>query len=361
MTFLTWFRLSLALAALVWSCPAPAAGDAPVQKRSTVNDSNLDKDEREQALELMRKGSEQYKSGNYAGARASFLKSYELRATYDVACSLAQTNVRLDRTTEALPYYDVCVDSYPVSGELGRLEKIRKDREEALGKVGVVRIEFAQEGVEVLLKDKVLGVTPLSKPLYLEPGVHSLVFKANEHRQMSRAFRVVAGERHLVAAEFETLPSPKAETPTETQKPEVVPQPAPAPVDESAKHNWIPAYVLGGVTVATLASSIALRLVAGGKKDKGESLSKDLSTVDCQVGNDERCSELASLNKTQRSLAMASDLTLIVSGVGAAATIGYVIYELMHTKKSETTAQYKLRPDFGFAGNVGWMSLSGTF
>jgi hypothetical protein len=191
--------------------------------------------------------------------------------------------------------------------------------------------------------------------------VHSLVFKANEHRQMSRAFRVVAGERHVVAAEFETLPSPKAETPTETQKPEVVPQPAPAPVDESAKHNWIPAYVLGGVTVATLASSIALRLVAGGKKDKGESLSKDLSTVDCQVGNDERCSELASLNKTQRSLAMAPDLTLIVSGVGAAATIGYVIYELMHTKKSETTAQYKLRPDFGFAGNVGWMSLSGTF
>src|SRR5690606_5807394 len=33
------------------------------------------------------------------------------------------------------------------------------------------------------------------------------------------------------------------------------------------KHNWVPAYVLGGVSVATLASSIVLRVVAGNKKN----------------------------------------------------------------------------------------------
>lgn len=361
MTFLTWFRLSLALAALMWSCPAPAAGDTPVQKRSAVNDSALDKEEREQALELMRKGSEQYKSGNYAGAHALFLKSYELRATYDVACSLAQTNVRLDRTTEALPYYDICVDSYPVSGNGGRLEKIRSDREEALGKVGVVRVEFAQDGVQVLLKDKVLGVTPLSKPLYLEPGVHSLVFKAHEHRQMSRAFRVAAGERHLVAAEFEAIPV--TETPEETQKPEVAPQPAPipAPVEESTKHNWIPAYVLGGMTVATLASSIVLRVVAGNKKKKVEGLHNDLMPGDCaDSGGAAECEELDSLAKSQRSLGIASDVTMIASGVFAGATLGWIIYELVRPKEAKTSAMNAV-PLLDVSTQQAWVGLRGQF
>src|SRR5690606_1984290 len=157
-----------------------------------------------------------------------------------------------------------------------------------------------------------------NKPIYLEPGVHSLVFKANEHRQMSRAFRIGAGERHVISAEFEELPPPVTETPAEIQEPEVASQPEPAPVEETTKHNWVPAYVLGGVTVATLASSIVLRVVAGGKKDKGKRLHDDLMPGDCDGSESvDMCDELASLTKSQRSFGIASNATMIASGVFA--------------------------------------------
>jgi hypothetical protein len=204
-------------------------------------------------------------------------------------------------------------------------------------------------------------VTPLSKPLYLEPGVHSLVFKANEHRQMSRAFRVVAGERHVVAAEFEE--PPVTETPVETQTAEVAPQhaPAPASVKETTKHNWIPAYVLGGVTVATLASSVVLRVVAGSKKDKGKRLHDDLMPGDCDGSESvDMCDELASLIKSQRSFGIASNATMIASGVFAGATLGWIIYELVRPKEMKTSAM-NMEPLLDVGAQRAWVGLRGQF
>src|SRR5690606_20634579 len=52
-----------------------------------------------------------------------------------------------------------------------------------------------------------------------------------------------------------------------------------------AKRNWVPAYVLGGVTVAALGTSLVFRGLAGGKK-------KDIDQLDSS--DDQRCTSASS-------------------------------------------------------------------
>src|SRR5690606_15947068 len=157
--------------------------------------------------------------------------------------------------------------------------------------------------------------------------------------QRLNAEQIVALDMKISAHELKVQDEPVSEISAE---PAAFAPPVKPPVKNAqpseTKHNWVPAYVLGGVSVATLASSIVLRVVAGNKKDKLDEIRAEILPDDCSdSSNSDQCSDLETANKTQRNFSVASDVTLIVGGVVAATTLGYVIYELVHKKKSTGT------------------------
>ena len=315
----------------------------------------------DRAVVLMKLGSEQFKAGNFTAARAAFQDSYRLRPTFDTACSLGQTEVKLRNYVEAAEHYRACIESYPTSGSPERLEKIKTDRDEVLKEVGRVHVEFPETGVHILVDDEEVGTTPLQAEIYLPPGTNSVTFRSDDGREISRAFSLQRGQKFTLRAEFDRPPASPAPAAQETPQP-VPPPPPPTAEETHSAHNWVPAYVLGGVTVATLATSVVFRVAAGKKKDRFESMQDDFEQGDCSaLDNLDECSELSTVNSGARTFATASDVTLIVGGVGAAATVGYVIYELVRTRKSQDSGRVAMQPDFGFGRGAGWVTLSGTF
>src|SRR5690606_11450795 len=111
--------------------------------------------------------------------------------------------------------------------------------------------------------------------------------------------------------------------------------------DESAasKRNWTPAWILGGITVATFGTSMVFRGLAGGSTNKIESYESELGSSGCfgemPVAT---CTDLSSALRRQNTQATVSNATLIASGVLAAATIGYVVYEVSTGEKSAVSA-----------------------
>jgi hypothetical protein len=226
-----------------------------------------------------------------------------------------------------------------------------------LKKVGRVRVA-AEAGLAVDVDGEAVGTAPVEDELYVEPGEHLIEAKRSDGATSSERFVVDEGELVRVRLPDVSLPVAAAEsTPNDDSAP-----PPPPPAAERKRHNWAPAYVFGGVAVATLASGIVLRVVAGNKLNKIEGLSGDLQPGECHdASRAAQCDELESLTKSQRNLGIAADATMIVSGVFAAATLGWVVYELARPKHAKNRPTTSTMPLLEVSAQRAWVGLRGQF
>jgi hypothetical protein len=227
-----------------------------------------------------------------------------------------------------------------------------------LKKVGRVRVA-AEAGLAVEMDGEVVGTAPVEGELYVEPGEHLIEAKRADGATSSERFVVDEGELVRVRLPDVRLPAdtaPRPEAATQTREEQDT-----SPESEKKRHNWVPAYVLGGLSVAALGTSVGLRVAAGAKESKGKALHDELMPGDCDgsqsVG---QCAELESMTKSQRSLGIASDATLIASGVFAGATLGWIVYELARPKRAELSAM-KATPLLDVSAQSAWIGLRGQF
>src|SRR5690606_31970098 len=101
-------------------------------------------------------------------------------------------------------------------------------------------------------------------------------------------------------------------------------------VDPTRRPSLVPAYILGGVTVVALGTAFVFRGLASGQRSKAEDMRTGGNDA-CAAGSASHCGELESAVSKHDTYAGASTVSLIVAGVGAAATIAYLTYAL--TKK----------------------------
>lgn len=350
---------------LLFCCALLSLALPSIALAQQASEQPLDVEQREQALTLMKNGSQYYKLGNYKIAKKYFEESYALRPAFDVACSLAQTNAKLEAHVEAAKYYNNCLKDYPTSGDRELLRRIKAEQAEALEYVGRVNVRFPEAGMAVRLDKIQVGTTPLSDDVYVQPGIHEVEIVNPDGRRVTRAFAVKAGEKHVEHIRDFDQPAVKETPPGSPQQQEKQPQTdegksEPPPGPSQRKHNWVPAYVLGGVTVVTLASSIVLRVMAGQKKEKVEELDDQLPPYACEFDSSGDCAELESTSKSQRRLGIASDATMIASGVFAGATLGWVVYELARPKKAKMAA-VNVQPLLDVSAHHTWFGLRGYF
>lgn len=261
---------------------------------------------------LYRKGSVAFDEGDDVLARKYYLESLELEESFDTMCNLARTEARSDLFVEAYEHIRMCLYLFPKD------EELQAAKEKYAGLRDHIRAEITYEQAH-----------PIDEKV------------EQEIERRERETAVVEADVALPASGLDE-PSQQA---TDTE--------APGP----PKRNWVPAYVLGGVTVATFGTSMVFRALAGTQLKQIEEFTADKDNSYCLDPDRAGCAELAERVKRHDNYADASNGTLVAAGIGAGVTLGYVIYVLAKKPKKEPA----VRASVSVEKTGGFVSLAGTF
>jgi hypothetical protein len=248
---------------------APAAFSSSVVAQTSADDPTT-----AMARARFKEGVDFFDKGSFDQARVSFLQAYALKKHPAVLLNLAWSCLKSGHTIEAEHYFrQFLSESKDIT------DKQRADANDGLSlshsKLGRIEV-IAVTGTDVSIDGDHTGTIPLSDPVYVDPGAHTVKFKGPDGTMDTTSVTVLAGEKAIARfAKAITAPPPAASTPEpappppppppkeeeEQPKPEeqAVAKPAPAPEPEkshghpglfAAPSNLAPVIIGGIVAVA---------------------------------------------------------------------------------------------------------------
>ncbi|HXX66500.1 MAG TPA: hypothetical protein VEK07_04940 [Polyangiaceae bacterium] len=181
-----------------------------------------------------REGVEYYDKGEYEQARAAFLQAYALKKHPAVLLNLAWSCLKSGHVREADQYFrQFLAEGKEIT------DRQRTDANDGLTQVHAKlgRIEVAAPaGTDVTIDGEHVGATPLAEPTFVDPGFHSVLFKAGDGSVETQGVTVTAGER-VIARLTKQPPPPAPPAPPVAQEA----PPPPAPVQTTAPPSPTPA------------------------------------------------------------------------------------------------------------------------
>ena len=300
---------------------------------------------RARSRQLLEQGYAADQAGDPERAVELYQESFEIYPSYDVAGNLGVLEAKLGRFPEAANHLSYCLRHFP-TGESAKLRAlIEKNLQTAQEHVGSVRIKVDRLGAQVTIGNEEVGQTPLDYEVYLAPGQYGVRAEAGEEAAES-TLEVQQGE--LTNATLTLAQRVPARMPASGLTSE-----------EETKRRGIPSlapgYVLGGLTVAAVATSVVFRAMAGKKRNQVEDLLPDAESG-CTMNDSSACDKLKKFVRQHDDFGRVSHVTLIVGVVGAAATIGYATYALVRRKRASAVT-----PGVAFDGRSGVLFLNGSF
>jgi tetratricopeptide (TPR) repeat protein len=358
-------KRSLAVALLIAQAGlAPVTFTAPAWGQAPADDATTS-----MARARFKEGVEFYDKGAYEQARASFLQAYALKKHPAVLLNLAWSCVKSGHALEAEKYFK----QFLAEGK-DITDKQRADANDGLtqsrAKLGRIEV-VATAGTEVTVDGEKVGTAPLPEPISVEAGAHTVKLKGADGATDTESVTVMGGEKattHFAKAAIPVVtpppppppeapapppppPPPEAEKkPVEApSKKEAVAEKAPGKSLFAAPSNLLPAvalgavavagYVVGGVMVAfknkaqSQANSTASEIIAHG----GGSGTCSAQSLAREGQFAQACSAYQTDNNQVNQDATAANVAV---GVGAAATVGFVVYWLLAEKGgSEASAR----------------------
>lgn len=110
------------------------------------------------------------KDGNIKEAYKQYKASWDLKKSYDIAANLGNIEYELGMPRDAAEHLAFSVRNAAVSVTPGRLDKIKKLLDQAKALVGAVVVKVSLDGADVLVDGEVVGRSPLTDELYVDPG-----------------------------------------------------------------------------------------------------------------------------------------------------------------------------------------------
>ena len=297
----------------------------------------------EEAKKHYARGVQLYNQKADAAARAELERAYALAPNWKVLYNLGLVQLQMNDFASALRSFE----QYLAAG--GKALGETRQRE-VVGRVALLREEVATIEVkvnapdaEVLLDDMVVGTSPLSASLVVNPGHYKLGASRAGHSAESKAVNVAGGDHTVVELAIEEpaptiapLPSAEAQptpppitTPIEPapQTIDVKPQMPETPSEEDkAKRARANALWIGwGATGVLGAGAIATGLAALGANSDLTHAKNDHATS---------AAELDHLSSHARTLAAVSDVLTI----GALAAGGVSLYLTLRSNRSAPAA-----------------------
>ncbi|MFO0552771.1 MAG: PEGA domain-containing protein [Polyangiaceae bacterium] len=162
------------------------------------------------AQKLTADGDKAAQANKWADALDLFQKAHAASPSQNTLKRVANALYKLDKKVEALDTYEQLLKDF--SSKLTAAErKTAQDRvKELKDKVGVVTLRITESGASVTLDGAQLGTTPLSKPVRVLPGSHTLRVTKSGFEPLERTVDVAA--KASVNVEIQLVPIPPAGT-----------------------------------------------------------------------------------------------------------------------------------------------------
>ncbi|MBK6694165.1 MAG: PEGA domain-containing protein [Myxococcales bacterium] len=227
-----------------------------------------------EARARFQEGVGRFDKGQYEAARAAFLQAYALRKHPAVLLNLAQSSLRSNRPLEAAKYFQQYLREATTATPAQRADAER-GLAEARTKLGRLEVS-APPGSEISVDGNVVGAAPLSEPVDVEAGNHTVKARLTDGSSETKSVSARAGEKlpvqltHTKDPAVAPVPVP-ATAPSPAPAP--APTPAPAPVAEERPaggtfevqpnkksfrpKTMVPVYIGAGVAVAGAATAVA--------------------------------------------------------------------------------------------------------
>ena len=179
----------------------------PARAQSAADDPTTD-----MARARFKEGVGFYDKGQFEQARASFLQAYALKKHPAVLLNLAWSCLKSGHTLEAEHYFK----QFLAEGK-DITDKQRADANDGLNqahaKLGRIDVA-AVAGTEVTVDGDKAGTTPLSDPILVEPGAHTVKFKGPDGATDTDSVTVLAGEKAIARFAKTAAAAPPAAAPT---------------------------------------------------------------------------------------------------------------------------------------------------
>lgn len=305
------------------------------------------------ARKYLDEGVEAYQANDFETARDKFRRSFNLKRSYDTAINLGNVELKLELYRDAVEHLDYAARHYPTAESQARKKKIERILEETRAYVGAVSITVDTPGAALFIDEQRVGTSPVSYLFFVEEGKHEVRAEL-EGDVVSAEFDAKKGETSAVSLKFEE--DGRAPASGLDDKNEASFDAVPPGEPHRAKRNWTPAWILGGVTVATFGTSMVFRGLAGSSFAKKDDAQSNLSDYACAEGGmiPTSCQDVEMYGDRANRQATVADATLIAAGVLGAATVGYVLFTIgKDSSKEPSRAAVSIKPggvSFLFSG-----------
>ncbi|NLE88144.1 MAG: hypothetical protein GX607_17300 [Myxococcales bacterium] len=290
-------------------------------------------------------GIEAMEAKDWERAERIFLGLWAEWQSYDVALTLGQIELKLEKYRDAAEHIAYGLRHIAPREDPAVIDAANEGLARAKTFIGTVRITVEPPDAEVLVDDVTIPAWADGE-VFLEPGEHRVRARAGGGAVVEETFWVAAGDLRALYLN------------TEEARRTAATAPEPPSGSPRAKPSWVPAYVLGGVSAASLVSSVVLRASRSNDAKEAERLHGQLSPGACVDGGaSSSCSALLGAMDRYDRKGVAADVTLAIGGVAAAAALGYVLYVVLDEPK-ETP---RLSGSVGFDRTGAGVFLGGSF
>jgi tetratricopeptide (TPR) repeat protein len=168
------------------------------------------------ARERFKEGVAHFDKKEYEKARAAFLQAYALKKHPDVLLNLAQSEVRSGHERDAAKHFTQYLRETTDASPANR-EAAQAGLTTARAAVIELSVTTEESGTEILVDGTSEGTTPLTDPIFLDPGSHSIEGKKGD-KTTTQQVSGKAGEKKDIRLSF-TATAPAAAKPKESEEP----------------------------------------------------------------------------------------------------------------------------------------------
>ena len=167
-------------------------------------------DPRASAHEHFERGLAAFRQERFAEAAEEFEEAYRISPSYKVLYNIGQVDVALGRSVEAIDAYE----KFLKDGGAGIPSERQKEVREALAKeqarIGTITVRTEPEGAEIRLDGRLVGTTPLTRPIRATMGAHTIEASLSGRPARVRDVRVAGGGEIDIEIEIATVAAPDA-------------------------------------------------------------------------------------------------------------------------------------------------------
>lgn len=280
------------------------------------------------ADQLFEQGVAARKAGKLAEAEELFLRAWGQKKTWDIAANLGMVELKQGKFADGAGHVAYAIANLPpVEGDATR-ESLTRALDAARPEIGEVKLSCDLEGASVRAGGKLVGTTPLGASFFVPPGSVAIEVTKDGYEAASKTIEVPKGG----AAEVKLTPVPRA----------------------APERSKVPAYVIGGVGVASLiaggvlvgmAESTRADLADGPKKPDGTALCP--KTAPSGSDMNAACAGLRSLAAERATMGNVGIGLFVVGGVALAGAAGYFLWPQTRTTPA---ASSRVLPVVGYNG-----------